>query len=318
MVRVWLYIGRGAGVVAGAGALALSKAPRARTAMIMAGLALALLAVPSALAQPNIEGEAVVLAAVPEFQDPLWRRTVLLAAPMSFGGHVGLILNRPTRLSLSTVLPQHASSKKVVDPVYFGGPFSAVTIVAVLPRAEASGAGAVRLGEELTLVHDAKLIHRIIEQTPNDARYFAGLVLWLPGELRAEIDRGLWTLHQADATTVLRKDTDRLWPELAYAARKHSVRAPAIEPRESGSSSQQPDVVERAADAFHGVIELCAADDERRRKAQHGGVRVFGQDTVPQHRFAHAARAHYGSIEFDAYKKSFAAHRAYERTAQLP
>lgn len=228
MVRVWVCIRCGAGMVAGAAALALSKVPRTPTAMIMAGLALALLAVPCALAQPNIEGEAVVLAAVPEFQDPLWGRTVLVAAPMSFGGHVGLILNRPTRLSLSTVFPQHASSKKVLAPVYFGGPVSVEAIVAVLPRAEAPGAGAVPLGEGLTLAYDAKLIDRTIEQTPNDARYFAGLVIWLPGELRAEIDRGLWTLHQADATIVLRRDTDRLWPELAYAARRHIARAPAL------------------------------------------------------------------------------------------
>lgn len=235
MVRVWLYMGRGAGVFAGAGALALSKAPRA--AMIMAGLALAMIMVPFALAQPNIEDEAVVLVAVPEFQDPLWRRTVLLAAPMSFGGHVGLILNRPTRLSLSTVIPQHASSKKVVDPVYFGGPFSAATIVVVVPRGEAPGAGAVPLGEGLSLAYDAKLIHRIIDQTPNDARYFAGLVIWLPGELRTEIDGGLWTLHQADASIVLRRDTDRLWPELTNAARTHRARAPAMGPRELGSAS---------------------------------------------------------------------------------
>lgn len=228
MVRLWVYIGRGAGVIASATALALSKVPRAQAAMIMAGLALALLAVPSALAQPNIEDEAVVLAATPRFQHPLWGRTVLLAAPMSFGGHVGLILNRPTRLSLSSVFPQRDSSKKVLDPVYFGGPYSVEVIVAVLPRAEAPGAGAVRLGERLTLAYDAKLIVRIIEQTPNDARYFAGLVIWLPGELRAEVDRGLWTLHQADASTVFRRDTDRLWPELAHAARWQRARAPAI------------------------------------------------------------------------------------------
>jgi len=228
MVRIWVHIRRVAGVVAGAALLAPSKVLRARTAMIMAALAFALLAVPSALAQPNIEGEAVVLAAVPEFQHPLWGRTVLLAAPMSFGGHVGLILNRPTRLSLSAVFPQRDSSKRVLDPIYFGGPFSGATIVAVLPRAEAPGTGTVRLGELLYLVYDATLIDRIIEQTPNDARYFAGLVIWLPGELRAEIDHGLWTLHQADATTVFRRDTDRLWTELAYAARRQRARAPGI------------------------------------------------------------------------------------------
>jgi len=132
MNRAWVGISRMAG-----------------SATMVAGLALALFAAPCALAQPNFEGEPVVLAAVPEFDDPLWARTVLLAAPMSFGGHVGLILNRPTRFSLSAVFPQHDLSKLVHDRIYFGGPVSAGVIVALLPRVEAPGAGGVLLGVRL-------------------------------------------------------------------------------------------------------------------------------------------------------------------------
>jgi len=200
----------------------------ATSAKLVAGLVLALLAAPVSLAQPDIEAEAVVLAAVPGFEDPLWTRTVLLAAPMHSGGHLGLILNRPTRFSLSAVFPQHAPSKSVRDPIYFGGPFSAGAIVALLTRAEAPGAGAVQLGERLYLALDAKLIDSIIEQTPNDARYFSGLVVWRPGELRAELDRGLWTLHPADPAVLFRGDTGRLWPELARPARGLMVRASAL------------------------------------------------------------------------------------------
>lgn len=199
----------------------------AGSAMSALWLALALIAAPSARAEPNIEGETVVLAAVPEFQHRLWARTVLLATPMPFGGHLGLILNRPTGLSLSSAFPEHAPSKLVREPIYFGGPFSAGAIVALLPRAEELGAGAVPIGERLYLAYDAQLIDRIIEEKPNDARYFAGLVMWQAGELQIEIDRGLWTLHPADTTTLFRRDTDRLWLELARPVHGLRTRAPA-------------------------------------------------------------------------------------------
>jgi putative transcriptional regulator len=224
MNRAWICISRMAG-----------------NAMSVAGLAFSLFAVPSALAEPNIEDGTVVLAAVPELRDPFWGRAVLLAAPMPFGGHVGLMLNRPTRFSLSAAFPQHAPSKVVRDPIYFGGPFSTGALVALLLRDEAPGAGAVRLGEQLYLAYDAKLIDRIIEQTPNDARYFAGLVIWHPGELRIEIDRGLWTSHPADEATLFREDTDGLWLELARPAHGLRTQAPAFGSRAADPHSRLSD-----------------------------------------------------------------------------
>src|SRR5260221_7729508 len=68
--------------------------------------------------------EALLLIAHPAFRDLEYRQTVLLAAPAPSGGHVGVILNRPTKRSLGSLFPEHEPSKKVVDPVYYGGPFS--------------------------------------------------------------------------------------------------------------------------------------------------------------------------------------------------
>ena len=70
-------------------------------AMVIAArilLALALLAAAPASAQDD---EAILLVAHPQFRDIDYRQTVLLAAPAPNGGHVGVILNRPTRRSFS-------------------------------------------------------------------------------------------------------------------------------------------------------------------------------------------------------------------------
>jgi putative AlgH/UPF0301 family transcriptional regulator len=45
-------------------------------------------------------------------------------------------------------------------------------------------------------------------------------VIWRPGELRQEIDRGLWSVQNANADVVLRKDTHGLWEELLRLSRR--------------------------------------------------------------------------------------------------
>ena len=163
---------------------------------------------------------AMILVAQPAFRDLEWRQTVIIAAPAPNGGHVGVILNRPTRRSLSSLFPEHAPSKKVIDPVFYGGPFSRSALVALVHTDHSPGAGTLPLMKDVYLAFPAKTIDHVIETTPNDARYFVGFVQWLPGELRAEIDRGLWTVLDADIDMVFRKDTEGLWDELIQSARR--------------------------------------------------------------------------------------------------
>jgi len=43
---------------------------------------------------------------------------------------------------------------------------------------------------------------------------------WRPGELKSELDRGLWTVLNADLDMVFRKDTESLWEELLQSSRR--------------------------------------------------------------------------------------------------
>src|SRR5258705_2777013 len=170
-----------------------------------------------ALAQSD---EAMLLVAHPAFRAVEYPQTVLLAAPMPSGGHIGVILNRPTRRSLASLFPEHEPSKKVLDPVYYGGPFSRGALVALVRAGDTPGAGTVPLMKNLYLAFRANTIDHVIETTPNEARYFVGYVGWRPGELKGEIDRGLWSVQNADVDTVFRKDTEGLWEELLQASKR--------------------------------------------------------------------------------------------------
>ncbi|NJN40359.1 MAG: YqgE/AlgH family protein, partial [Gammaproteobacteria bacterium] len=166
------------------------------------------------------ESDAVLLVANPQFHDPTYRHTVLLAVALEKGGHIGVIVNRPTNQPLANLFPEHEPSKKVVDPVYFGGPFSRSALVAVVKRDSSPGRGSVALMKSLYMAINVSTIDSIIESTPNEARYYVGYVVWRPGELRREIDRGLWAVQNADPDVVLRKDTKGLWEELLRRSRR--------------------------------------------------------------------------------------------------
>jgi putative transcriptional regulator len=187
----------------------------------------AMLLLSAGIASAQRQEEAIILIAHPAFRDLEYRQTVLIAAPAPNGGHIGVILNRPTRRSLGSLFPEHEPSKKVVDPVYYGGPFSRGALVALVRADHNPGAGSVLVMQNLYMSFRANTIDHVIETTPNDARYFVGYVGWRPGELRSEIDRGLWSVLDADVDTVFRKDTEGLWEELLQQTKRIRADAPS-------------------------------------------------------------------------------------------
>src|SRR5438552_5655110 len=135
----------------------------------------------SALAAPALsqsQEDAILLVAHPAFRDLEYRQTVLIAAPAPNGGHVGVILNRPTKRSLASLFPEHEPSKKVMDPVFYGGPFSRGALVAIVKAGDTPGEGTVQLMKNLYMAFRVNTIDQVIESQPNDARYYVGYVGW--------------------------------------------------------------------------------------------------------------------------------------------
>jgi putative transcriptional regulator len=197
-----------------------------RILAVLALLGPACLAPAGARAQQADPNGAVTLVATPRLVDPDYRATVLLAVPVENNRHVGVIINRPTGRSLASLFPEHAPSKLVRDPVYFGGPMLRQAVFAVVHVNHTPGPGSIQMMKELFLATQGAVVDHIIEDTPNGARYYVGYVAWRPGELRQEVDRGLWYVLDADADLVFRKDPASLWEELMRRARAVTAFAP--------------------------------------------------------------------------------------------
>lgn len=161
--------------------------------------------------------ESLILVARPALQHPLYGRTVLAVTSFGAGQHLGFILNRPTPYRLGDMFPGHAPSRKVVEPVFLGGPFELQVIFALVPGAETPGRGSIELMPGLYAVFDGNAVDRVIEANPHDARFLTGLVVWRPGELEQELARGFWYRLPSDAALATRQP-DGLWEELLVRA----------------------------------------------------------------------------------------------------
>ena len=158
--------------------------------------------------------QAVILVASNRLAGSVYEQTVILAAPLPQGGHLGFIVNRPTSLKLESLFPEQASTRNVVEPVYVGGPMLANGVFAVMRKAPDNKGNFLPVMPGLVMAIDGTTVDRIIEKTPNDARYFVGLMFWEPDDLEDEVSNGAWEVRPADVDTVLRANSRDLWKAL--------------------------------------------------------------------------------------------------------
>src|SRR5687767_13006195 len=118
------------------------------------------LAAPAHAQQPR-DTDAVLLVASPGLRDADYRQSVVVAVPIENDRHLGVIINRPTRRMLSSLFPDHQPSKKVSEPVYFGGPMSRGALVAVVKTEKDPGRGAINLTRDMYLAMTVNIVDRI-------------------------------------------------------------------------------------------------------------------------------------------------------------
>ena len=158
--------------------------------------------------------QPLILVATPQLRGEPYAGSVLIVTPVGVGQHIGLIINRPTPMRLSQMFPDHEPSRKVTEPVFLGGPENLEMLFVLVQRQRNEDANAIALTPDLFLEMERKNVDHVIENEHERARFFAGVVVWAPGELQAEIANDFWYVLDADAALVMRKSTAGLWREL--------------------------------------------------------------------------------------------------------
>ena len=194
---------------------------------LAAGLFLGLSVLCAGASAQGGPANAVLLVARPDLPDPRFRETVILATQAPDGSTVGVILNRPTSLSLSDIVTEDLAdlAEGYEDPVYYGGPVLGRTLVALFEADEAPAAPAFHVLKDAYLSMHPALIESLLSQDEAGYRLYAGFSGWAPGQLRREVERGDWYIVPATPDLLFRDDTKQMWNELLEQARGRRVSA---------------------------------------------------------------------------------------------
>jgi putative transcriptional regulator len=156
---------------------------------------------------------AILLVGKAELPDDDFANSVVLVMNNLGPAPVGIVVNRPTRITVPQLFPQVTSLARLSDKVYFGGPveFGAIWF---LVRAAAPPEHAMQAFDGVYLSADRELLMKLLGRPkPMDGlRIFIGHAAWAPGQLESEIDRGAWTLERADPDAIFHGKSEHSWP----------------------------------------------------------------------------------------------------------
>jgi putative transcriptional regulator len=150
-----------------------------------------------------------LLLASPTLRDPNFRRTVILIGAHSDDGAMGVVLNRPSQVTVGEAVPQLEPAIGEREPVYVGGPVQPNSIVFLAEFLDPSPAGLLVLGRIGFPAPEAE-INELSEATAR-GRVFAGYAGWGGGQLDDELQRGDWIAHPARPEDVFTDDPEELW-----------------------------------------------------------------------------------------------------------
>lgn len=159
--------------------------------------------------------KAVFVVVTEKLDGTPYARAVALVVPVK-GGHVGVVLNKPTQRTMGELFPEHPPSAKVERPVYDGGPVMTDTMfmLARFPKRPADKAFEMLPG--IWLVFDAAVIDQVIETRPNEGRYYVGSTQWPEGALAERVKAGVLVVKPAKGSQVF-GDTEHLYEQLMPA-----------------------------------------------------------------------------------------------------
>jgi putative transcriptional regulator len=155
----------------------------------------------------SLRGQLLIASAT--LLDPNFRRTVVLVGEHSAEGAMGVVLNRPSPVTVAEAVPALAPLVTDSEVVYVGGPVQPGAVVALAEHDEPSEAGAIAFGD-VGFLHAEAGVDDVIGQLRR-VRVFAGYAGWGAGQLESELEEEAWIVEPAEAHDVFSEDASELW-----------------------------------------------------------------------------------------------------------
>jgi putative transcriptional regulator len=165
------------------------------------------------------------LVASRQLLDPHFSQSVVLLIEYDRNGAIGVIINRPSKMKLSTVMPEIEELRQRPDTIYLGGPVANNQLM-LLIRTTNPPEESRLVFQDVHVSSSQKVIQRMLQNPEGEERFrvYAGYAGWAPGQLDNEIAAGGWYVLRADPEIVFDKSAAEIWPDLIHRSSAKWVR----------------------------------------------------------------------------------------------
>lgn len=153
-----------------------------------------------------------LLVAGPDLRDPNFRRTVVLVGEHGEEGAMGIVLNRPSPVTVGDAVPPLAELVDEGEVVHVGGPVQPQAIVVLGDFVDVEQAASIVVGSVGFLPGEIEGAEDVPDLTR--ARVYAGYAGWGAGQLESELAESSWIVAPAQPDDVFTSDPDGLWGEV--------------------------------------------------------------------------------------------------------
>lgn len=159
------------------------------------------------------------LIAMPGMADPFFARTVTYLCQHSPDGALGIIVNRPSELTLADVMEQMEIEVREPEigriPVYFGGPVQPERGF-VLHAPSANWNSTLRVSDSIALTTSRDILEAIsVGEGPQQILIALGYAGWGQGQLEREIVENSWLNAPADHSILFNQPPANRWKAAA-------------------------------------------------------------------------------------------------------
>jgi len=165
-------------------------------------------------------------------RDENFFKTVVLLVEHGSGGAMGLVVNRPSSITVAAALAQHFNIPDSDDVVYLGGPVETDSLF-VLHDVNSFEFDEAPVIPGLYVGSSEKVFENVVSSVCNgneglNYRIYSGCAGWAPGQLESEVDRGDWYVYPATADLVFDENPYEVWDALLAKVKKSTQILPDV------------------------------------------------------------------------------------------
>lgn len=153
-----------------------------------------------------------LLIASPALVDPNFARTVVLVAAHDEEGAIGVVLNRPSPLTVGETVPELVAVAGADAAVHVGGPVRESALVVLAEFADPSAAAGLVVADVGLVAADAET--EALPDAVRRARVYAGHAGWGPGQLESELEQEAWFVEPPLPGELFPVDPEQLWSDV--------------------------------------------------------------------------------------------------------